>query len=305
MEQLDREGRLYFPKDPNGRIMRKIYLDDVSGPAMTDLWTDIKLLSSFNKERLGYPTQKPLALLERFISACSNEGDIVLDPFCGCGTAIVAADRLKRKWIGIDVTYLAIAEIEFRLARETDAKPRVTYTGEGSPKDTYSARKFFEQTAPQNHKPFEMWAVSLVQGEPLEKKGGDKGIDGRIPIYDPKGKLQWAVIQVKGGHLSPTLIRDFAHVIGREKAIFGLFICLNTPTKQMLQEAQELGVVSGFGARQIQRLQILTIDDLLEHEKRFDLPIGYMPVRNKGIGKVAHKTQEMVFSREEGGRGDG
>src|SRR4051812_3713905 len=112
-----------------------------------------------------------------------------------------------------------------------------------------------------------MWAVSLVQGEPIEKKGGDRGIDGRIPIYDSAGKLRWAVIQVKGGHLNPTLIRDFAHVIGREKALFGLFICLSEPTKQMRQEAEEIGIVEGFGVRRIPRLQIPRIKELLEEKK--------------------------------------
>ena len=143
-----------------------------------------------------------------------------------------------------------------------------------------------------------MWAVSLVQGEPMEKKGGDKGIDGRIPVLDPTGKINWAVIQVKGGNLTPSLIRDFGHVIGREKALFGLFICLNEPTKQMRTEAETLGAVKGFGTREIQRLQILTIKDLLELKKRPDLPEGYRPPRHQGVGKQAPKQIDLFESAE-------
>jgi site-specific DNA-methyltransferase (adenine-specific) len=243
------------------------------------------MIQAHSKERRGYPTQKPLALLERIIKASSNEGDVVLDPFCGCGTAVIAAERLKRRWIGIDITYLAVAEIISRLSSETDAVRDEHYSVEGTPTDNLSARRFFEQTAPQNHKPFEMWAVSLISGQPLEKKGGDRGIDGRLPIYDPKGNLNWAMIQVKGGALNPGYIRDFSHVITREKAVFGVFICLDPPSKQMVNEALEAGYVEGFGARKIPRLQILTIKELLEEKKVPDFPEGWIPLKYEGVGK--------------------
>lgn len=285
MRQFDAEGRLFFPRSPNGRLRVKRYLDQMSGTPVGSVWDDIRPVQSQSAERRGYQTQKPLALLERIIKASSNEGDVVLDPFCGCGTAVIAAERLKRRWIGIDITYLAVAEIISRLSSETDAVRDEHYTVEGTPTDALSARRFFEQTAPQNHKPFEMWAVSLISGQPLEKKGGDRGIDGRLPIYDPKGNLNWAMIQVKGGALNPGYIRDFSHVITREKAVFGVFICLDEPTKQMSNEALEAGFVEGFGAHKIPRLQILTIKELLEEKKRPDFPEGWIPLKYEGVGK--------------------
>lgn len=263
----------------------KVYLDESPGQPVQTIWTDIPRIGNTSSERRGYPTQKPLALLERIINASSKEGDVVLDPFCGCGTAVVAAERLNRRWIGIDITYLAVAEMISRLSSETNAVRDQHYTVEGTPIDNLAARRFFEETAPQNHKPFEMWAVSLISGQPLEKKGGDRGIDGRLPIYDPKGNLNWAMIQVKGGALNPGYIRDFSHVITREKAVFGVFICLDAPSKQMVNEALEAGFVEGFGARKIPRLQILTIKELLEEKKRPDFPEGWMPLKYEGVGK--------------------
>ncbi|MBW3622604.1 MAG: site-specific DNA-methyltransferase [Armatimonadetes bacterium] len=296
MEQLDAEGRIWFPKDIEKKLRIKRFLDDMPGIPLGNVWTDISPINSQAKERRGYPTQKPLALLERIIAASSNEGDVVMDPFCGCGTAVVAAERMKRRWIGIDVTYLAIAEVVYRLHTETEAKRDATYRVVGSPEDDYSARKFFEETAPQNHKPFEMWAVSLVEGEPQEKKGADRGVDGRIPIYDVQGKLHWALIQVKGGNLKADDIRAFGQVIDREKALFGLLITLNPPSKRMATDAEEMGFVEGFGTRKIPKLQIMTIKELLEEKKRFDLPEGYIPQRHQGVGKL--KPQQAALWEE-------
>jgi site-specific DNA-methyltransferase (adenine-specific) len=237
MQRLRDEGRIYYPMRPDGtydtskRPAVKRYLREQEGSTITNIWTDINPIHSSSAERRGYPTPKPLALLERIIAAGSNEGNVVMDPFAGCGTAIVAAERMNRRWISIDITHLAIAEVIYRLKTENIEGKEANYRVVGLLTDAFSAHKFFEETAPQNHKPFEMWAVSLVQGEPIEKKGGDRGIDGRVPIYDIVNKLRWAVIQVKGGHLNPGHVRDFARVIEHEKALFGLFICLETPTK--------------------------------------------------------------------------
>ena len=294
LEKFYREGRLYFPK--NGGTPSYIrYLDEMPGVPIQNLWTDIPPIQSNSKERRGYPTQKPLALLERIIAASSNEGDVVLDPFCGCGTAVIQAERMNRKWIGIDVTWLAIAEIIYRLNSETSAKRDETYRVEGDPKDQLAAREFFRSTERQNHKPFEMWAVSLVEGEPQEKKGGDQGVDGRIPLYDIQNRLRWAVIQVKGGHLTPSLVRDFARVIERDNAPFGIFISLQEPSKQMRQEAEGLGFVEGFGSRRIPRMQLLTIREILEEGKRPELPLGYMVQRHDGVGRVQARNEEMNF----------
>jgi site-specific DNA-methyltransferase (adenine-specific) len=142
MEQYDREGRLYFPKEPDGRIRLKRYLDDQPGTKLQNLWDDISPLNSQAQERLGYPTQKPQALLERILTASSNEGDLVLDPFCGCGTTIHAAQKLKREWIGIDITHLAISLIEKRLK---DAFPGIKFEVHGTPKDLEGARDLAER----------------------------------------------------------------------------------------------------------------------------------------------------------------
>lgn len=293
MQRLDAEGRLHFTR--NNGIRLKRYLDENKGMPVQCLWDDISPINSQAAERRGYPTQKPLALLERIIGVASNEGDVVLDPFCGCGTAVIQAARMNRRWIGIDITYLAIAEIIDRLDTETTMRLNVDYAIQGIPTDHVAAEAFFKATAKQNHKPFEMWAVSLVGGEPIEKKGGDRGIDGRLPLYDSTGALRWAMIQIKGGHLAPTLVRDFARVIERENAPFGMFLCLEKPTDQMKAEADSLGTLENFGNRRIPRLQILTIRELLEEKKEFQIPIGYLPIKDRGVGQVKPVQQTMGY----------
>ena len=271
MEELDRQGRLHLPTKPDGAILEKYYLDEMKGVVAGDLWSDIDPIGAHALERMGYPTQKPLALLERIISASSNAGNLVLDPFCGCGTAVVAAEKLGRRWIGIDITYIAIDLIISRLAQDFGLKRDKDYQVIGDPKDAFSARKLFEESAKQ----FEIWAVGLVQGVPQPDKVADKGVDGKVYFQDLEGKLQWAVCQVKGGHLNPSMVRDFAHVIEREKAALGFLICLETPTKGMYQEAEELGFVSAPSGRKIPRLQMRTIRELLDERKEFDFPKGY------------------------------
>lgn len=286
MERLDREGRLYFPPNPDGAIREKYYLDEMKGVVAGDLWTDIDPISAHAAERMGYPTQKPLALLERIISASSNPGDLVLDPFCGCGTAVVAAEKLGRRWIGIDITFIAVDLMISRLAKDFGLVRGKDYDVLGDPKDAYSARKLFEESPKQ----FEIWAVGLVAGVPQPEKSGDKGVDGKVYFQDLEGKLQWAVCQVKGGHLTPSVIRDFEAAIQREKAAMGYFICLETPTKGMYQEAEELGFFDSPSGRKIPRLQIRTIKELLEgHE--FDFPRGYSL---KSGGKRLTKTGEQA-----------
>jgi DNA modification methylase len=300
LEELDRDNRIYWPKTSGAWPKLKRYLAEAKGVPLQDLILDVYGLSQMGagKESRGYPTQKPLALLERIIGASSCEGDIVFDPFCGCGTAVVAAERMKRKWIGIDITYLAIAEIKYRLSTETEAKEGVSYKVVGSPTDEYGARKFFEETKPQSHKPFEMWAVSLVEGEPREKKGSDKGIDGVVHLLNIKGGPEKAVIQVKGGGVNPSSIRDFAHVINREGAVFGLFMCF-TATKEMLKEAEKVGFAATPGRRKIPRLQILTFKELLDERKQFTIPEGYRLPKYTGVGKAAVRQSAMDFLSDE------
>ena len=237
MKEMDAQNRLYFPKEKDKRIRRKRYLDELEGETVDTFWDDISPINSQAQERLGYPTQKPQALLERIIAASSNEGDIVLDPFCGCGTSIHAAQKLKRHWIGIDITHLAISLIEKRLK---DAFPGITYEVHGTPKDLEGARALAFQDKYQ----FQWWAVSLVDAVPFagRKKGADSGIDGLI-YFKPEGKTtEKAIVSVKGGeNVNVAMVRDLAHVVDRENAKIGVFITLADSTGPMRTEAVKTG----------------------------------------------------------------
>jgi site-specific DNA-methyltransferase (adenine-specific) len=269
MQALFDEGRVVQPS-PGAVPRYKRYLDEMKGIAIGDTWDDIPPINSMAEERMGYPTQKPLALLERIISASSNPGDVVFDPFCGCGTAVVGAEKLGRRWIGIDITYIALDLMIARLLKDFGLQRGKEYDVLGDPKDEYSARKLFEESPKQ----FEIWAVGLVAGVPQPDKSGDKGVDGKVYFMDLAGKLQWAVVQVKGGHLTPSMVRDFSHVIERDKAAMGFFICLDCPTKGMQTEAEELGFFDSPSGRKIPKLQVRTVKELLEG-KEFDFPKGY------------------------------
>lgn len=262
MEQWDKEGKIYFPKNPNGRLRRKSYADELRGMPIQNLWLDIPELNSRAGERLGYPTQKPVALLERIIAASSNEGDVVLDPFCGCGTAVHAAQKLGRQWTGIDITHLAISLIEKRLK---DAFPGIVFETHGTPKDFEGAMALAERDKYQ----FQWWAVSLVDAVPFggKKKGADGGIDGFI-YFKPDGRTtEKAIVSVKGGlNVSVAMIRDLAHVVEREKAKVGVFITLAEPTGPMKLEARKAGFYkTEYG--NYPKIQILKIEDLMEGAK--------------------------------------
>ena len=271
LEELDKEGLLYWP--PKGGIPRfKRYLEEQKGQPIQSLWADIPPVNSQARERLGYPTQKPEALLERIIKASSNEGDLVLDPFCGCGTTIVAAERLKRRWIGIDITHLAINLMVHRL-KDSFGYELSGFVVEGVPKDLESARAL-AQDVDRHH--FEWWALSLVGARPAQdkKKGADTGIDGVLYFYDDEsGTPKKGVVQVKSGHVKSGDIRDFKSVIEREKAAVGLFITLEPPTEPMTKEAATAGFYEPehFQGRGVPKLQVLTIEELLGG-KRPELP---------------------------------
>ncbi len=259
MERLEKEKRLQFPRKPEGRIELKQYLDEMPGTPIHDVWVDVNPINSQAQERLGYPTQKPVALLERIISASSNEGDLVLDPFCGCGTTIHAAEKLNRQWIGIDITNLAISLIEKRL---TDAFPGVKFEVHGTPKDLDGARAL----AAKDKYQFQWWAVSLVKAVPYggKKKGADSGIDGFIYFKPDARTTEKAIVSVKGGeNVNVAMVRDLAHVVKREKAQLGVFITLAEATKPMLTEAVKEGFYETLYGK-FPRLQILTVQQLLE-----------------------------------------
>ena len=273
MARLDAEGRLHFTKA--GGIRLKRYLDENKGAPLQTLWEDISPINSQAAERLGYPTQKPLALLERIIQASSNPGDVVLDPFCGCGTAIAAAQKLGRKWIGIDITHLAVALNKYRLEA---MYPGIKFKVKGEPTDVGAAN----QLAKDDRYQFQWWSLSLVKARPLGgdlgsnegKKGSDKGIDGVISfVDDTTGKPKRVLVQVKSGHVSSQLIRDLRGTIEREKAAIGVFITLEEPTKEMTKEAATAGFYSSPGwGKNYPKLQILTIDELLNKGAEIKMP---------------------------------
>ena len=269
MQRLADEGRIVYSK--NGVPRYKIYLDESKGKPLQDIWDDVAPVHLTPKERLGYPTQKPQALLERIISASSNEGDVVLDPFCGCGTAVAAAQKLKRHWIGIDVTHLAVALMKNRLRTAFDIVPVKDYRVDGEPVDVGSARALAEQDRYQ----FQFWAMSLLEALPREtgKKGADRGIDGLVYFIDgPRGGMRKAVVQVKSGKVSAPLIRDLKGTVEREKAALGLFITLEEPTSAMRTEAVSAGFYhSAVWQKDFPKIQIRTIAELLA-DKAFEIP---------------------------------
>ncbi len=271
MEQFDREDRLHFPMKGE-RLRRKDYLDKLPGVALADVWTDIYGVGGSAKERLGYPTQKPLALLERIIEASSNPGDVVLDPFCGCGTAVVAAQSLGRQWIGIDVTYLAIAVMQARL-RDSFA---IDVQIEGSPTEVEGARKLAQQL-PNGREQFELWALTLVGAMPVggvQKKGADKGVDGVITFTGAGGKLETCIVSVKSGHVTRAQVAELKGDMGSQGASMGLFVTLEEPTAPMRLEATEAGFYhSELSGRDYPAVQIITIRDMLEEGRKPNLPL--------------------------------
>lgn len=294
MQKLHDEGRIYYPRHKDGsfdtskRPSLKRYLKEQEGSIITNVWDDINPLHASDAERLGYPTQKPLSLLERVIQASSKEGDVVLDPFCGCGTAIHAAETLKREWIGIDITHLAISLIEKRMK---DAFPNVSFQVYGTPTDLEGARNLAERDKYQ----FQWWACSLVNAQPFQgkKKGSDGGIDGLIFFQDDNSGAKKIIVSVKGGeHVSVTMLKDLIATVEREKAAIGLFVTLAEPTKPMITEA----VTAGFYQSPkgiFPKIQILTIGDLLSEKAKpqfFDMSSG---VYNFKKAKVERQKAEQ------------
>lgn len=294
MEKLDNEGRIWYPDSKSKRPQLKRYLSEMSGRILDNIWIDLNPINSQAQERLGYPTQKPLALLERVVRASSNEGDVVLDPFCGCGTAIVAAHNLNRKWIGIDITHLSISLMKYRLKDSFGLIEKRDYTVVGEPESIAGAR----QLAKDDRYQFQWWALSLVQAKPLGgesgaregKKGSDKGIDGVINFVNEKGKTERVLIQVKSGHVKSGDIRDLRGVLDREESAIGVFITLEEPSKDMTVEAVSSGYYhSDLWQKDYRRIQILTIEDLLSG-KSVDMP--------KSVPSQTFKQAEKVKKKE-------
>ena len=270
LDLLEVNGFIRWTKKSDGSIGTPEYKQPLTGGMpIQDIILDIPPINSQAVERLGYPTQKPLALLERIINASSNPGDVVLDPFCGCGTAIAAAQKLGRKWIGIDITHLAIGLIKRRM--EDAFGDALEYEVIGEPTTIDEAKTLAEQDKYQ----FQWWALGLVGARPADqKKGSDHGIDGRLYFHDDNsGRTKQVVLSVKGGqHVNVSHIRDLIGVLEREKAEIGVYICLEEATKPMRAEAAQAGYYhSETWNRDYPRVQILTIEELLDG-KQIDMP---------------------------------
>ncbi|MBD1205574.1 MAG: site-specific DNA-methyltransferase [Rhodobacteraceae bacterium] len=271
MARLDSEGRVWYPRNRSGEVdvskrpQLKRYLNEQSGGVMGTIWTDIPPLNSQAQERLGYPTQKPVALLERILNASSNPGDVVLDPFCGCGTTVHAAEKLYRAWIGIDVTHLAIGLIEKRLRQ---AFPGVAFTTQGVPQDLASAQDLARRgrTDGRYYFEFEKWALSLIDAVPgnLGKRGADGGFDGNLYF----GRTGRGIVSVKAGdNVGRAMIGDLKGVMDRQKADLAVFLTLTPPTRPMVEEAASAGQVEVDGVA-VPRVQIVTVEEAMRLRDR-------------------------------------
>lgn len=287
LEALDAEGRIYWPK--RGRYPKlKQYLHESGGKAVGDLWTDISVIGRTASERLGYQTQKPEALLERIVVASSDEGDLVLDPFCGCGTTVAVAQRLNRRWVGIDITYHAIELIQGRLLDSDGEAVAETYDVIGEPVTLDEAESLFRRDKHQ----FEGWALGLAGARRNKKRGADRGIDGRLLFSERDGTTKEVILSVKGGRTGVSAVRDLRGVVEREEAALGVFITLRTPTQPMRTEAAAAEFFESSNGTFYPRIQILTIEELLNGK-----PIQY-PVTGPGVRRRPEIPEQLVLQPE-------
>jgi DNA modification methylase len=270
MQEKLESGRVVQPSP--GAVPREVrYLDESPGVPLTSIWTDIAPLNSQAKERVGFPTQKPVGLLKRLIGAFSNPGDLILDPFCGCGTALVAAQQTERRWIGIDITYLAIAVMKARLRNECSLE---TVDLEGRPREVEAARQLVEsRDGPYK---FQWWLLAEIGAMPVgavRRKGADRGIDGVITFLDVNGKMEKVLVSVKSGRINSGMIRDLRGTVERERAAIGVFMTLEESTAEMRREAGIAGLYhSELRNRDFRRIQIVSVRQLLVEGLRPHIP---------------------------------
>ena len=267
LDVLDDAGLIYWPK--RGSVPRfKRYATVAGGNPVQDIITDIGPLSAHSGERMGYPTQKPVALLDRIIRASSNKGDVVFDPFCGCGTTIYAAHESERQWIGCDIAILSIKLVREKLIEKYRLVEGVNYVVDGIPTSVEGAQELFDK----DPSTFQNWFVERVGGFPMQRKSADRGIDGRI-YFETGDGLREMMIQVKGGkHVRPTDVRDLRGVLEREEnAELAGFLSIAPPTKAMISEAAEAGVYE-YGGVRYPRIQFLTTHDVLADKREFHMP---------------------------------
>jgi DNA modification methylase len=298
----DELGRQYYEKkDKSSGKVYRWYLDE--NKIRNDWWDDltalngepadviyINALNREDRERLGYPTQKPEALLERIIKASSNENDVILDAFCGCGTTVSVAQRLNRQWIGIDITYQSISLILKRLEDSFGAEVLDTIQLNGIPKDMESAKLLALKKDDRTRKEFEKWAVLTYSNNRAtinEKKGKDQGIDG-IAYFQGEKDREKIILQVKSGKVSSKDIRDLQGVLTLENGAIGIFITLQKPTKDMITTAKSAGIYQHkLYGQPLDKIQIVTIEEMLEQQKRLDIKFSFE------VLKSAEKQQQI------------
>jgi DNA modification methylase len=292
MQELYEQGRIIQSK-PGGVPAYKRYLDEMKGIPLQDLWTDIKPIGAQAAERLGYPTQKPQALLERIIETSSNKGDIVLDPFCGCGTTIHAAQKLGRQWIGIDITYLAINLIKRRLK---DAfGDEIQFEERGQPTDFGSAKGLASLDKWQ----FQQWALSLIDARPRTQgdgKGADRGVDGMLYFYESNDKREKILVQVKGGGVKRNDVATLLGDVNNQKFVAGILLTLEKPTKPMREEAADAGRYKSklWHDKDYPKIQLLTIEGLLNGTERVEAPPQLNPFAKAQREGKPEKQQQML-----------
>ena len=266
LERLDREGKIHWPKKKEGMPRLKQYESESKGVPLQDVWTDIKPIHNLSPDRLGYPTQKPRDLLGRIINASSNPGDVVFDPFCGCGTTICAAEPSNRNWIGCDIAILAIKLVRDVLKERHNLTEDHDFEINGVPVSTEQAVDLFKRDPFQ----FQHWAIERAGGFPSQKKVADKGIDGHIFFETARGQ-ESMVLSVKGGTIRPTDIRDLRGVLEREASVMAGFISLREPSTSMQREAATAGYYR-YADQTYPKIQLLTIAEILDQKRGFETP---------------------------------
>jgi site-specific DNA-methyltransferase (adenine-specific) len=292
LDALDNQGLIYWP--PKGHVPRfKRYLNEMAGVPISDVIADINPIGAQAQERLGYPTQKPQALLERIIAASTNKGDIVLDPFCGCGTTIHAAQKLGRQWMGIDVTYLAINLIKRRLKDAFGED--VEFEERGQPTDFGSAKEL----AGLDKWQFQQWALSLIDARPRiqgDGKGADRGVDGMLYFYESKEKREKILVQVKGGGVKRNDVATLLGDVNNQKFAGGILLTLEKTTKPMREEAADAGRYTSqlWHDKDYPKIQLLTIEGLLNDTERVEAPPQLNPFAKAQREAKPEKQQEML-----------
>jgi DNA modification methylase len=289
MNELIQNGLVVQTK-PGNVPQKKQYLDEGQGVPIQSLWYDVPALHSQDKERLGYPTQKPEALLERIIKASSNKGDVILDAYCGCGTTIAVAERLERNWIGIDITYQSISLMLKRLEDSFGKNVLDKIELNGIPKDLESAKALATKPDDRTRKEFEKWAVLTYSNNRAvinDKKGADKGIDAIAYFQGDKDNREKIIFQVKSGNVKSGDIRDLQGTMTLQGAALGIFITLKTPSKDMIQTAKSAGIYrSPYRSQSVDKIEIVTVQEILEQKKRLDVILTFE------VLKAAEKQRE-------------